>query len=70
MSEHHVELMSNGPILVKGPLTLVDAAGQEEKLDKPWVALCRCGQSANKPFCDGVHQQKGFEAEAGKIRAG
>jgi len=55
---------NNGPYLVEGDFNLVDASG------KPWdlsgrakIALCRCGQSANKPFCDGSHARTGFQSE-------
>jgi CDGSH-type Zn-finger protein len=52
----------NGPYLVKGPIQLVDAEGKEFKLTSDTIALCRCGQSANKPFCDGTHGKVGFQA--------
>lgn len=68
MSETNVELMENGPALIKGPLTYVDAAGAEKKMENPWIAVCRCGHSANKPFCDGAHKAQGFEATKGEMR--
>ncbi|REK07506.1 MAG: CDGSH iron-sulfur domain-containing protein [Planctomycetota bacterium] len=54
----------NGPFLVEGPVTIVDAEGNAFPInpDKPAIALCRCGQSSNKPFCDGTHKSCGFEA--------
>lgn len=54
----------NGPFLVEGPVTIVDHEGREFQLaaDKPAVALCRCGQSQRRPFCDGTHKTCGFEA--------
>jgi CDGSH-type Zn-finger protein len=36
--------------------------GREEVIEKPRVSLCRCGQSGNKPFCDGTHKTTGFRA--------
>lgn len=69
MSEAHIEFVENGPVLVKGPLVYTDAAGQEAKMDKAWIALCRCGQSANKPFCDATHKSKGFKGAKGELRA-
>ena len=50
----------NGPLLVKNLQTLVlpDGAAAETK---PVMALCRCGQSQNKPFCDGAHNDAGFD---------
>ena len=54
----------NGPYLIRGDFTLVDADGNRYELpaDKPAVALCRCGGSTNKPFCDGTHSRTGFAA--------
>ena len=51
----------DGPLLVAGPMTLV--GGGEEKTGVK-VALCRCGGSQNKPFCDGTHKKIGFTTEA------
>ena len=50
---------ANGPLLVRGPVRILDAEGNVvAELDK--AALCRCGQSSNKPFCDGTHKTIGF----------
>lgn len=49
----------NGPYLVKDLELLQDASGGRLEA-KPVLALCRCGGSANKPFCDGTHQKNGF----------
>jgi CDGSH-type Zn-finger protein len=48
--------------VIEGPFTLVDSQGNPFSLstDKPGIALCRCGKSANKPFCDGAHKDCGF----------
>ena len=64
MSEVTVKIRDNGPLLVEGAFKLVDAVGSEFVLpaDKPAFALCRCGASANKPFCDGAHKAVGFES--------
>ena len=64
MSEVRIRLRKNGPLVIEGPVTLVDHQGNAFTLptDKPAVALCRCGQSANKPFCDGAHRGSGFTA--------
>lgn len=67
MSEAIVESKKDGPNLVKGPLKLVDASGKETLIDRPWVALCRCGQSQNKPLCDGTHTKISFKADAAKL---
>lgn len=53
---------ANGPLLVNGPVTIVAASGRVAWQGTK-TALCRCGASKNKPFCDGTHRQVGFEAE-------
>lgn len=50
----------NGPLLVRGPLQIVQPDGTTEEL--PRAAFCRCGHSGNKPFCDGSHREVGFRA--------
>ena len=64
MSEVSIRLRDNGPMVVEGPIRIVDAEGNAFPVaaDKPAVALCRCGHSANKPFCDGSHKASGFDA--------
>jgi len=59
-----IRLRENGPLLIQMPVKIVDHLGNEFPIPagKPAVALCRCGQSANKPFCDGSHKQCGFQA--------
>jgi CDGSH iron-sulfur domain-containing protein 3 len=54
----------NGPFLVEGEFTLLDPNGQPFPLpaNKPAISLCRCGESKNKPFCDGSHKGCGFTA--------
>lgn len=54
-----VDISENGPILIKGPLNLKYKGTQELRESKA-IALCRCGGSSKKPFCDGTHRQKGF----------
>lgn len=54
--------LADGPVLAQGPLTLFDADG-EPVATTMRTALCRCGHSRKKPFCDGSHQNAGFEAE-------
>ena len=61
-SEVSVTVSSNGPLIVKGQIKLMDVDGNEFQVDGDRVALCRCGQSSNKPFCDGTHARKGFDA--------
>jgi CDGSH-type Zn-finger protein len=64
MSDVTIKVRDNGPLLVEGPMKIVDAAGNVFIIapDKPAVALCRCGQSTHKPFCDGSHKACNFQA--------
>ncbi len=63
MPEVKIAVRDNGPFLVSGPVTVVDADGNEFDLKgKDTFALCRCGASANRPFCDGSHKTCGFVA--------
>lgn len=64
MSRVTIRLRDNGPLVVEGPVTIIDALGNTFTIDsaKPAIALCRCGQSAKKPFCDGAHKGCGFES--------
>lgn len=59
----NIRANENGPYLVTGPFTLTDADGTEyDVAEKKTVALCRCGGSTKKPFCDGTHSRVGFQA--------
>lgn len=60
-----IEERENGPLVVKGLRSLRGEDGQEIAT-KDVVALCRCGQSKNKPFCDGSHRDAGFQSRGGK----
>jgi CDGSH-type Zn-finger protein len=53
----------NGPYLVRGDFTIFDQDGDEVELTRRTVALCRCGKSRTRPFCDGTHKVIGFEAD-------
>ncbi len=57
-----IEAMKNGPLMVYGNLTVKDGKGNETTKSKV-TAFCRCGASANKPFCDGTHIRIGFKDE-------
>ena len=59
-SETTVQVNKGGPYLVKGKFVFVGTDGKEE-LKEGSVALCRCGGSNNKPFCDGTHRKIGFD---------
>jgi CDGSH-type Zn-finger protein len=59
-----IKARENGPYRVTGPIRLIDADGSEYDLAERGevIALCRCGGSTTKPFCDGTHSRTGFEA--------
>jgi CDGSH-type Zn-finger protein len=59
-----VRLRENGPLVIQLPIKVLDHLGNEFVVPtgKPVVALCRCGHSANRPFCDGSHKRVGFQA--------
>ena len=58
--ETKIEVMENGPLLVRGKLEVKNSKGDIEMKDKI-TAFCRCGASANKPYCDGAHKKIEFE---------
>jgi CDGSH-type Zn-finger protein len=63
MADVEITPRINGPYLVKGPFRMVDVNGNEFDLGgRETVALCRCGGSTKKPFCDGTHSKIGFDA--------
>lgn len=55
-----VEVTPNGPYLIKNECLIVHSDGKEE-IKSGTVALCRCGASSNKPYCDGSHGKTGFQ---------
>ncbi len=58
-----IKVRENGPYLVTGDdVTLVDWNGASYPVERRPFALCRCGASENKPFCDGSHKTAGFQA--------
>ena len=59
----------DGPLLVRGDFTLRTPAGEVIDPGRTTVALCRCGKSAIKPFCDGTHKVINFRAAAGRETA-
>lgn len=69
MSEKvEIKATENGPLLISGQATVTDADGNASETQGSMVALCRCGQSANKPFCDGSHSKAAFEASQTLIK--
>jgi CDGSH iron-sulfur domain-containing protein 3 len=63
MAEVRIRPLKDGPYEVKGPVQMIDGARAEFTLTEDPIYLCRCGQSANKPFCDGSHKTCGFKSE-------
>jgi CDGSH-type Zn-finger protein len=61
-----ITIRDNGPLLVDGEFRLVDAQGNEVPLLKR--ALCRCGGSTTKPFCDGTHSKIGFQGAIAAVQ--
>jgi CDGSH iron-sulfur domain-containing protein 3 len=61
MQDVRIKVRESGPYLVTGPATIVDVDGNEYAAAEN-VALCRCGGSSTKPFCDGTHRDNGFSA--------
>lgn len=61
MDEFVITVRPNGPYVIRGPVKIVDAEGNPYPDQGPVTALCRCGHSQRKPFCDGSHKLVGFE---------
>ncbi len=61
MADVTISLIGNGPVMIEGPITLLDQ--DDNPIETPAgkaIFLCRCGQSSEKPFCDGTHKQCGY----------
>jgi CDGSH-type Zn-finger protein len=67
MPEVTIEIIRNGPLIVNGPVELKDADGKSYPA-KERMALCRCGGSTTKPFCDGTHSTIGFQGAETAVR--
>jgi CDGSH-type Zn-finger protein len=65
MSNVNIVIFDNGPLKISGgPFTILDATGKCYDLNgRDSIALCRCGASANKPFCDGAHRASNFQSK-------
>ena len=76
MADDEVVITSyrDGPLLVRGPFRLQDQDGNEIEVGRKTVALCRCGKSRTRPFCDGTHALVRFrapsDAERGRTPGG
>jgi CDGSH-type Zn-finger protein len=69
MEQVVIKVRKNGPYKVTGPVTIVDADGNEFEIPEgDGIVLCRCGASTTKPFCDKTHSKIGFEAAEGAVR--
>ena len=70
MEQVEITARHNGPYKITGPVRIIDAEGNEYDLSElgSKIALCRCGGSTTKPFCDGTHAQIGFEAAERAVR--
>ena len=64
-----ITIRPNGPYVVEGEVELVDPTGATvDTADRPRIALCRCGASVTKPFCDGTHSKVGFQAAEAAVQ--
>jgi CDGSH-type Zn-finger protein len=64
MTETVITCSKNGPLRISGSFVIKDANGNEFDLSgREMISLCRCGQSENKPFCDGSHNRCGFQSD-------
>ena len=52
-----IKVMKNGPLLIEGKVIITDENLDVNETEGKMIALCRCGHSANKPFCDGSHKK-------------
>ena len=64
-----VSVYEDGPLIVRGDFAITTQDGRPLPAGRRTVALCRCGRSAIKPFCDGSHTRIGFRAPGGAQRA-
>jgi CDGSH-type Zn-finger protein len=59
-----ITVNNNGSLRIEGEIEIYDGAGAKYDLvGRTIISLCRCGQSNNKPFCDGSHARCGFESQ-------
>ncbi len=62
MADVKITVLQSGPLLVDGEVELKKSDGTSINVTQKPFALCRCGASTNKPFCDGTHSKIGFDA--------
>jgi len=65
LADRRIIVRNNGPLRIEGEdIVLTDQDGRTYGLaGRTVISLCRCGQSANKPFCDGSHNRVGFQSQ-------
>jgi CDGSH-type Zn-finger protein len=66
VDEARITPYEDGPYLIRGPFELLDQDGNVIETSRKTIALCRCGRSRVKPFCDGMHKTMNFKAESGR----
>jgi CDGSH-type Zn-finger protein len=59
-----ITITTDGPLLVRGPIRILDADGAEVPVRRRVVAICRCGRSSIQPFCDDTHKVVPFSPRA------
>ena len=64
MADATITPCRDGPYLIRGDFMLLDQEGNEIELRRGTIALCRCGRSRTRPFCDGTHKLTGFSARS------
>jgi CDGSH iron-sulfur domain-containing protein 3 len=58
-----IKAVANGPLLIETSEAIIIKDGKEEILSQKTIALCRCGQSLKKPFCNGAHKKFDFSGD-------
>jgi len=67
MADVKIQALKHGPLMIKGDVEILDSNGDVMSTNAS-VALCRCGHSSNKPFCDGMHRKANFQSECVKAK--
>jgi CDGSH-type Zn-finger protein len=67
-ADQEIIVCPDGPLLVRGDFEIVSTTGDKLPRRRKTVALCRCGASGIKPYCDGTHKLIGFRTEPGNER--
>ncbi len=69
MPDPTIKIIPNGPYRLTGPASILDPQGNTVPVEAGrGVSLCRCGGSANKPFCDGTHGRIGFDSSESAVK--